>query len=617
MTAPQILDRFGRPIERAVLTREIAAATVGGVRSPLSGYPGDGLNPVRLAGILREADAGDPIRMFELMETFEERDNHILGILGTRRRSVTQLDFTVEAATDAAEDEAAAQEARDWLKRDELQEEMFDILDCIGKGVSRTEIIWDASEGHWSPARLEWRDPRRFRVARHDLRTPLMLDETGQEKPLPGGKFILGEIKAKSGLPLRGGLGRALAWTYLFKAFTQRDWTIFTQTYGHPLRVGKYGAGATEADKSTLFRAVANIAGDMAAIIPESMMMDFVETASAGATSDLYLKRCDWLDQQDSKAVLGQTATTDAVTGGLGSGKEHRQVQEDIERADAKPLSAILNRDLVRPWMALNGIPADRCPRLVLARPEMEDTVALAQTAETAARLGLRVSKSALVKRLGLEEAKDDKDVLTLETPKTTPPAPPAGELDPDRRRRADRGRPRHAALAGTRGTRPDALRRGGRGTGDPRPLPRQRRLVPGLGHPLPLSAARPHRRHPGRRHPDGDLCRRQPPRPDAGRLSGRLRPVSRRPDRLELPDCAGAARAAPGRPGRDRQRRWRDDDRGHPGNPRGRHRIDAGHGDPPALPGALPAGVLRSRSEPPRPDRGGVLRPDADAGGP
>ena len=92
--------------------------------------------------------------------------------------------------------------------------------------------------------------------------------------------------------------------------------------------------------------------GDCAAIVPESMMIEFVQAANLGAMK-LYEERCDWLDKQTSKLVLGQTATTDAVTGGLGSGKEHREVQEDIERADASQLSAILNRDLIRPWVQL------------------------------------------------------------------------------------------------------------------------------------------------------------------------------------------------------------------------------------------------------------------------
>lgn len=435
MATPTLLDRWGNPVSRKQLADEVAVPTLTGVRSPLSGYPADGLNPLRLAAILRDADAGDTVRYLELAETIEERDPHYLGVLGTRRRSVSQIDVSVEAASDDPKDVKIADMIRDWLRRDELTEELFDILDCIGKGYSFTEIIWDTSEGQWMPERLEYRDPRWFRFDRTNLATPLLLSEHGQEEPLPAFKFIFASIKAKSGLVLRSGLARAAAWAWMFKAFTQRDWAIFTQTYGQPLRLGKFGPNASEEDKNILFRAVANIAGDCAAIIPEGMEIEFIETKSVGQTSDLYERRADWLDKQISKAVLGQTATTDAVTGGLGSGKEHRQVQEDIERADARALSAILNRDLIRPWVDLEFGPQKRYPRLVIARPEKEDLKGLVDAVVKLVPLGMRVEQSEMRDRLGLSDPGKDAELLgqpkVAEPPVADPNAPPPAKPDP------------------------------------------------------------------------------------------------------------------------------------------------------------------------------------------
>lgn len=68
-----------------------------------------------------------------------------------------------------------------------------------------------------------------------------MLDENGQECPYPAYKFIFAQMKSKTGLPLRSGLARVATWNWLFKAYTQRDWTIFTQTYGQPLRLVNSG----------------------------------------------------------------------------------------------------------------------------------------------------------------------------------------------------------------------------------------------------------------------------------------------------------------------------------------------------------------------------------------
>jgi phage gp29-like protein len=68
--------------------------------------------------------------------------------------------------------------------------------------------------------------------------------------------------------------------------------------------------------------------------------------------------------------VLGQTNTTDAQAGGLGSGQAqvHNEVRGDIERADAKLLAATLNRDLVVPMVILNRGVRDKYPRLKIGR---------------------------------------------------------------------------------------------------------------------------------------------------------------------------------------------------------------------------------------------------------
>lgn len=419
----QLVDPQGRPVRKSDLTMEIAAATIGGVRSPITGYPADGLNPVILAEILREADVGNALRYLELAETIEERDAHYIGVLGTRRRSVSQIEVTVDAASDDPTDEAIAQDLRAWIKRDELTEELFDILDCIGKGYSVTEIIWDHSEGQWQPGRLEYRDPRWFRFSRVDLKTPMLIGEGGEEIPLAPFKFVFAQIRAKSGLALRSGLARIAAWGWMFKAYTQRDWAIFTQTYGQPIRLGKFGAGASEDDKAKLFRAVANIAGDCAAIIPESMQIEFVESGNVGAAHQLYKERADWLDQQISKAVLGQTATTDAVVGGLGSGKEHRAVQKDIQTADARALAAILNRDLVRPFVQLNYGPQKAYPRLRIEETEQEDLAAFSGAVVPLIDRGFRVGQAAVRAKFSLPEPKADEPILAPASQNSHPAA--------------------------------------------------------------------------------------------------------------------------------------------------------------------------------------------------
>lgn len=440
-----LVDQWGRPIEKAALTAEIAAPSLSGTRTPLTAYPGDGLDPQRLAQILRAADTGDPVSYLELAEQIEERDPHYAGVLSTRKRSVSQLEVTVEAASDDPIHKEQAERVEEWLTRDELADETFDMLDAVGKGYSFTEIIWDSSAGQWEPKRLEWRDPRWFEFERHDLSTPLMIDDGGQRLPLPGFKFIYTRIRSKSGLPVRSGLARVAFWAYLFKKFTERDWAIFTQNFGQPVRIGKYGSTATDEDRRILLRAVANIASDCAAIMPDSMSLEFVEASNLGTGHTNYKERADWYDRQVSKLVLGQTATTDAIAGGHAVGKEHRQVQEDIERADAKALSAVINRDLIAPWMALDYGPDAGAPRVRIGRADETDVKLAVDAVAKLIPLGLKAGKRQMANLIGIGEPAEDDELLTpAATPvvqpepgadkrqRARPPMPPAPEDDED-----------------------------------------------------------------------------------------------------------------------------------------------------------------------------------------
>lgn len=159
-------------------------------------------------------------------------------------------------------------------------------------------------------------------------------------------------------------------------------------------------------------RAVANIGSDAAAIIPESMQIEFIEAASKSGSIDAFERLCNFCDMQISKAVLGQTTTTDAVSGGHAVSKEHNDVRGDIERADSKQLAATLNQQLVRMIVDLNKGPQKRYPHITIGREDDVDTDKLSTTAQRAVNMGMKVSASRLRDKLGLPAPDGDDDIL-------------------------------------------------------------------------------------------------------------------------------------------------------------------------------------------------------------
>ncbi|MCV0428829.1 MAG: DUF935 domain-containing protein [Roseibium sp.] len=411
MAPPQLVDQYLRPVSSKSLKTEQAGPTVQAIHRHNVMHPASGLTPPRLANILRESIDGDPEHYLALAEDMEERNEHYAGVLGTRKRQVSSLDITVEAASDNADDVRDADLVREAIERDVFRDELFDILDAIGKGFSATEILWDTSEGQWRPKAFKWRDPRWFRFHDDDGET-LLLRTPGGDEPLKPYGWITHFGKAKSGLPIRGGLARGAAWAFLFKSFTLKDWAIFCEAYGQPLRVGKYGQGATEEDKAVLMRAVANIGADFGAIIPESMIIDFLQAKLSG-THELYEKRANWFDRQTSKLVLGQTQTTDADAGGYATASVHDGVREDIEQADSRQVSATLNRDLVRPLVSLNHGPRKKYPKITVGRPDEVDVKMLVENVATLMPFGLKVGMSTMRDKIGVPEPDKDEELLT------------------------------------------------------------------------------------------------------------------------------------------------------------------------------------------------------------
>lgn len=428
----QLLDQHGNPVDLSKLREEKAGPTISGVRPIIGGHPAQGLTPGRLARLLLTSENGDPTPLMELAEEMEEKDWHYMSVLGTRKRAVAQLEITVEAGGDSAREEEIADFIRDWLTRDEIEDELIDILDAIGKGYSVTEILWEMSERQWLPSRLEWRRPEWFEFDRQTGQRVLLRGQGGPQ-PLEPFCFITHFAKAKSGLPVRGGLARSVAWAYLFKNYDLKDWVTFLEVYGMPIRVGKYENGASEEDKEILLRAVSSIGTDAAAIMPKTMMIEFIENKSGGGSgSEQYERFADWLDRQVSKAVLGQTLTTEVKGGSMAAAKVHDEVRKDIMRSDARQAAATINRDLIRPIVDLNYGPRQTYPRLRMEIPDSVDLKAFSEGLTPFIDRGLKISQGWVREKFGAPLPADDDELLTPTAPAAAPSPAPAGPQPPD-----------------------------------------------------------------------------------------------------------------------------------------------------------------------------------------
>lgn len=384
--APLLYGPDGRPLRRRELTRERARPSLYGVRQVWRGETiASGLTPQRLTSVFRQADDGNPDEFLTLAEEMEERDPHYFSVLGTRKRAVSGLDVTVEAASDGRRETELADAVRDLVRRPGFTDLLEDCLDGLGKGYAVVEILWDRSGPRWTPERYVWRDPRFFRPDREDGRTLRLLDEAdpiwGVE--LPPAKFICHVPRLKSGLPVRGGLARVAAIAWMCKAYAVTDWVGYAEVYGQPWRVARYGPDATEKDIDNLIVAVSNLGTDASAVMADSMKIDMV--SPSGGTDD------------------GSSRAQAEV---------HDRVRGDLRRADARQLAETLNRDLVRPFIDLNWGPQAAYPRLALPVPDPGRTARLLAAVKDLVPLGLRVEQSVIRQSLALPDPASGADLL-------------------------------------------------------------------------------------------------------------------------------------------------------------------------------------------------------------
>lgn len=419
----KIVDGNGDAIEVEILDREISAGGMTGVRQPWHAGVAAGLGPERLASILQAAAEGDNHAYLTLAEEMEERDAHYGSVLGTVKLALSGLEPNVEAFSDDADDVKVADAVRAIVAGPRFSNTVFDLADGLSKGYAVVEIMWDRSKTPWVPKDFKYRDPRFFRWDRETGEELRLLDEADPVNgiPLPPYKFIVFRPKLRSGLGVRSGLARLVAVAYMCKAWTWKDWMAFADVFGLPMRVGTYGPGAKEEDIDQLMRAVANLGSDAAAVIHESTKIIFEAAANTAGAADFFEKLATFWDKQVSKAVLGQTMTTDDGAS-LSQAEVHEGVHTLRLRAFAKALAIEVESSVVAPFVDLN-YGHGRYPKVTYPVPDPEDLKLLLEALEKLVPMGLEVEQSVIRDKFRIPDPDKGKDVKLLRPPMQSAPA--------------------------------------------------------------------------------------------------------------------------------------------------------------------------------------------------
>jgi phage gp29-like protein len=384
-------------------------------------YPSAGLTPSRLAAILREADAGSLSACMQLFEEMEEKDPHLYAVANTRRLALTGLQWQVLSAAPYAEcvdrvqaDEAAAFCRAVLTELERLDEVLQHLSLAMGRNIAVAELVWDTVGDEFRIVDIA---PVDFtRIMFDDLDRPRLVTSDGADEgmALPPNKFVVHTPHAVSGHPARGGLLRATAMAYLAKNLALKDWMIFAEIFGMPVRVARYEPSASAEEKRELLHMLESLGSNAAGIFSRAIDLQVIE-ANRGTQGPPYERLVDYLNREMSKAWLGQTLTTDVagVSGVLSATLVHDEVRKDLRADDIRKEGRTIRRDVLAPLARFKFGPDVPVPYFARKPGRSEGIEELSKVLDAAVnRLGVRVPAGWVHEALGIPRPAGGEEVL-------------------------------------------------------------------------------------------------------------------------------------------------------------------------------------------------------------
>lgn len=388
-------------------------------------HPSVGLTPARMLSLLHAADAGWPQGQFELFDEMLQKWPRLASVEATRRLALTGLEWDVVPETGAPErhgrpDRIGAQAVADYCRAalrelERLHEVLDHLATAVGYGIAVAEIVWE-------DGRLADLVPVPHSRLVSDPHEPWRLRVRTEEEPDPGValdehpfKWIVHQPRCRPGRPFEVGLLRASALLYLAQNLGLKDWLVYSQVAGMPIRVARFAPGTPDADKKQLLRILESLGTDAVAVLSNTVDLQFVEAGPAGEKP--YRPIQEYCNTEVTILWLGQHLTTDIRTSGSRAAAEvHDRVREDLLVGDMREEANTLRLDLLAPMVRARFGDAAPVPYFRRSLVESVDTKVLAETLAVAVReLGLSVPEAWARRALGIPEPVGQEAALVRE----------------------------------------------------------------------------------------------------------------------------------------------------------------------------------------------------------
>ena len=377
-------------------------------------HPSVGITPSRALAYLHSAEAGYPQMQFELFGEMLQKWPRLAAVEATRRLALTGLEWEVRPARGGGDGRREAEYCAEVLEGLSAFGEVLGFLaNAIGYGVAVAELVWERG-------RLVDMVPVPYSRLVADVEEPWRLRVRTEESPGVGvaldempAKWVVHRPRALPGRYFEGGLLRASVLLYLAQNLSFKDWLIYSQIAGMPVRVGRFEPGTPEADKTRLLKVLEALGTDAVAVVSKNIELELLEPRSGEKP---YRAIQEYCNNEITILWLGQHLTTDIRGQGSRAAAEiHDRVREDLLVNDIADEAETLRRDVLTPMVRARFGSAVAVPRFGRSLVESVDTQVLAETLAVAVReLGMRVPRRWVHRALGIPEPVDGEAVLDV-----------------------------------------------------------------------------------------------------------------------------------------------------------------------------------------------------------
>ncbi|MDF1592600.1 MAG: DUF935 family protein [Desulfobacterales bacterium] len=374
---------------------------------------------------LRTEAGGKGLKLYDEVD----RDSHAGSVLQTRYLAVVGKEWEVLAADDSDASGKIADAVKSMLLSCNFTQACQELLQAILYGFFVSEVMWSvvrrppsmdrgkSGNGQWTtnngqpliiPAKIMGKHPRRFMFDMERSLRLLTPQNMIDGEAVPDRKFIVFTC-GSSDNPYGKGLGQKLWWPVWFKKNGIKFWLMFLEKFGMPTVKGKYPPGTPPDQQQALLDAIDALQNETGIKIPNTMELELMEATRQGRVT--YETLAEYMDKQMSKAVLGQTATTEGTPGKLGGDEAQGKVRQDILKADADLLCECLNSTLVR-WIVDYNFPGvTDYPKLWIRTDAEQDLKALADRDKILVNdIGLPVGRKYFYETYAIPEPEEDEN---------------------------------------------------------------------------------------------------------------------------------------------------------------------------------------------------------------